>query len=252
MDESGLSYTRFASDITDKVNNVWGLVFGNLEEFGSSFALGGWGKGDHGPVFVPTVYGPITIQILPRALARAESVAVSLVSAGQSGFDRGRDSLPSAEAVEACYFEGRQLKFTSKLAEEHGLPYAIHPEWSLEVEGGVVPFEDAELIRVEPIEVAGCHLLQRVQGRCGEAGVRVFERNYFASGRRALLNALAGLAAVPGASLTSALEAPETDEATRDYLRRVRNSTETTKQFERYLRYTREGTFRPYANGDSA
>ena len=191
-----------------------------------------------------------TIQLLPRALARAESVAVSLVSAGQTGFDRGRDSLPDAEAVESCYFEGKRLKFTSKLAEDMGWVMRSIPNGLWRSKGASFPFEDAELIRVEPVEVAGSSLVERVEGCCGRAGVRVFERSLFAPGRRDLLNAVAGIAAMPGASLGTALEAPETEEATRDYLRRVRISTEATKQFERYLGYTREGTFNPYASGN--
>src|SRR4051812_17298577 len=61
LEESGLPFTRFRSDSSDKAIGVWHLVFLNLEDFTQRwFANGVQGT--------PNPYGPILFEFEPDAL----------------------------------------------------------------------------------------------------------------------------------------------------------------------------------------
>jgi hypothetical protein len=78
-------YTGFETDEKDRSRQVWDKVFGNLEDFGRTFASG--------KPAVPNPFGPILFQIKPEALYEATDVAICLRSAGRPGFNRENEAL---------------------------------------------------------------------------------------------------------------------------------------------------------------
>ena len=156
----------------DRAHHVWDKVFFNLGDFGRPFA---WGMRA-----VPNVYGPITLQFAPAALAEASDVAICLRSASSRGFDRDAESLRTADEVEQLFDFPVEIGFPRTADVKYGdslrssFPFAKdarRPEISCSRASGAVSFQALVVVWVDPIDVDGAPLGERVQGAVDAAGL---------------------------------------------------------------------------------
>lgn len=176
IERAGLFVTPFTTDGTDRENGVWDKVFVNLEDFGKGFA--------DGRNAVPTPYGPVTVRLHPRALLSAVDVAVCLRSAGARGFDRAAESLRTVPEADRLFYRPANarggtalLKFRPGLKEAFG-PGAEAVEVSCTYPDGVLPFEHALDVVVDPYRINGTELASHVEAALRRAGValQVYKR----------------------------------------------------------------------------
>jgi hypothetical protein len=119
LEDEGLPFTPYSSDVGDLRNEAWDKVFFNLQDFGRGFAEEGRQKG-----WVPNVYGPILLVFRPEVLRQCDDVAICLKSAGAEGFERQRDGLSTLEQVDRLFMYDRDhpnanwIKSKARLSEE--------------------------------------------------------------------------------------------------------------------------------------
>jgi hypothetical protein len=143
LTQLGLPFTPFATDKIDKVNRVWDNVFLNLSDFGHWFAAGNQN--------VPNPYGPILLKLKPEILLPATDVAISLRSAGATGFDRDAESLSTIEEVQKLFAPNGYVKFKETLRTDFKNDKASSPEMSCTAPLGFLPFAGHLLsITVDP------------------------------------------------------------------------------------------------------
>lgn len=133
MESSNQEFTAFQTDARDHESDVWDKVFGNLHDFGRSFASYNIPSGR---AVVPNPYGPILVVLSPSALLEADDVAICLRSAGAKGFNREREALPLAR-IDRLFADrhpsgARYAKFGSQLRRE-GTGRESDPELSASV-----------------------------------------------------------------------------------------------------------------------
>jgi len=236
-------YTRMDTDEIDRVNDVWDKVFVNLGDFGTIFARGGFAT--------PTAYGPITLQLHPRALLEAVDVAICLRSAGARGFDRSRESLKTLNDVSQLYRyqvgtrfpDSQELKFGDTL--QAVFPEAKWPEVSCSVISGQFGIAHVVCILVDPYQIAGSSLAELVQHEMTVRNMphKVVERSCQYE-RRKLYSELARLASEGVDTLEKIVARPEV--STQLYkLMQVLAERNLAYQVDRYLRYLCEGTLIP-------
>lgn len=167
IEQTGLPFTPFQTDVQDRVNGVWPKVFGNLQDFGKFFAKG--------MPFTPTVYGPILCVFNPQILLEADDVAVCLRSAGGTEFNRDDESLNSIEEVDKLFFNRRsdisvddhysetklqEIRLSNELRplfddQRFRRGGALTPEISCTVENGFLSFESLNSLTVDSVLVGG-------------------------------------------------------------------------------------------------
>jgi len=179
LERTGAAYTRFETDARDRGNRVWDKVFLNLQDFGLTFEKASH-KGEANSV--PNPYGPVLLVLEPDALLPATDIAISLVSAGSIGFDRGREALSLGDVPRLFWKStGRAIKFANGLAEEFGreLKEVSNPEMSCTFPEGRIPWHHVKLVRVDRYEFGGVSLRDRVDDLVAQAqlGLGVYERS---------------------------------------------------------------------------
>jgi hypothetical protein len=167
IEQTGLPFTPFQTDVKDRVNGVWPKVFGNLHDIGKFFAQG------RAP-YTPTVYGPILCVFNPQVLLEADDVAVCLRSAGGPDFNRVDESLNSIEEVDKLFLVKRSWKRDNPYFAEESLQdvlpskeLKLHfsdqrfrrdgtltPEISCSVENGLLSFEHLNSLTVDSVLVS--------------------------------------------------------------------------------------------------
>ncbi len=163
LEEACIPFTPFETDETDRINGVWDKVFVNLADFGKTFAGGGQG--------VPNPYGPILIQLRPKALLAATDIAISLKSGGAPGFNRKREALKTIEDVDRLfaysssegYPKSAYIKYRETLRVDFQYPDAADPEISCHVATGKLPLHYVEKVIVDPYVIRGKSLLHWTQ-----------------------------------------------------------------------------------------
>lgn len=163
--------TPFETDARDKANGVWDKVFLNLEDFGRAFA--------RGRQAVPNPFGPIALQIHPRALLAAEDVAICPRSAGAYDFDRESEALPSVLDVDNLFRypastgfpRSTYIKYGTQLASDY--PRASSPEISCSYADSFLALEHLIVIWVDPYRFRGRPLAQWVANLAGEHDVAI-------------------------------------------------------------------------------
>jgi hypothetical protein len=170
LERSGLDFTPFVSDDSDKEVGVWDKVFLNLHDFGSAFERGFKGA-------TPTVYGPILLILRASILEATTDVAVCLHTVfppPEEGFHREDQALSTVDEVLRIYKErSRFIKNRQALEEEFERVVEHYPEVSCSAPDDLLPWGDAlQLVRVDPHQVDGDHLLRRVELLVKEKGIR--------------------------------------------------------------------------------
>lgn len=236
-------FTPFETDPTDRENDVWDKVFVNLSDFGEVFAKGA--------NCVPNPYGPIVLQIRPSALLSASDVAICLRSAGSQGFDRQKEALQAVSAVDGLFVHPASMefpfschvKFAEQLREIE--PTARNPEVSCSVEAGILPIENVVVAWVDPYELAGWPLVDRVREAMIKAGAefKLHERSC-RNGRRELYRELLSVVWPATMPLDEISNDATASESMRGWAENIL-AAELGYQFNRYAKYLREGTLQP-------
>ncbi|MEQ9482383.1 hypothetical protein [Coleofasciculus sp. F4-SAH-05] len=170
MELRGFPYTTFKTDEHDKSNDVWRKVFGNLSDFGFSFAKA---RRKENTAPIPNPYGPILLIFKPEAFYEASDVAICLRSAGGRDFNREAESLSSADEIDRIFqhpideapneFAKANIKFSKQLKKDFDDPQATSPEVSFTVENEKISFRHLDKIRVDPYIVNGKKLKEKIE-----------------------------------------------------------------------------------------
>lgn len=249
LEQRQLAFTEFSTDQQDRINNDWDKVFGNFGDFGNAFAFGGAG--------VPTVYGPILLEIHPEAFLEAIDVAVCLRSAGKKDFDRSQESLQTIDDMERIFKfsledvkksgnfkQASYLKTRAELMNEFDIENASSPEFSCTVDSGKFSMQYVKLIRVDPYIINGKSLISYVRALVASKNKRIpiYERNSqpFAN---ELISALTASEGIP--TLASLVENPNFSQRLRDWAQKVTAREGLERQFNQFGRYLIQGTIQP-------
>ena len=174
LEQGRLGFTPFVSDPAARANGLWDKVLFSLGDLGRPFA---WGMRA-----TPAPRGPIMLQLAPRALAEAHDLALCLRPRGARGFDRAAASLLSAGDVDQLYVFPVEAGFPLTTFVRHGdslrsafafAKGARRPEFSCSVRAGVVGFESLVAVWVDPIDLGGSSLLEKVRATVASAGLSV-------------------------------------------------------------------------------
>jgi len=161
LETNGLHVTEFDTDSSDKSKGLWNLVFGNFNDFSSTFH---WGQRA-----VPNPYGPILIKIDCKALIDALDFAVTLRSAGATDFSRTKESLSTLDDLEKIFYnpvdheKPYQVKFAAALRAAFPGAKVSSLEWSMAFPNGILPIEHFVEILVDPIMYQGVSLVDEVK-----------------------------------------------------------------------------------------
>jgi hypothetical protein len=248
LEQSRLDFTPFVTDATDRSAGVWSKVFLNLSDFGAAFA--------HGAEAIPNPYGPIVLQIHPRALRRSSDVALCLRSAGARDFDRDSESLSSVDDVERLFHNPIWAPFPESTFTLYGTrlkerfdpryPEATSPELSISMEPELIPLEDVVVVWVDPIEIDATTLLASTDEAAKIAGwsPRLRTRDTGDARRLVLADVVRYLLKAHGPpSLRGLAGRSDVEEVTREWATTVLGR-DLDWQFKRYAGYLLEGTLR--------
>ncbi|EMY79919.1 hypothetical protein pgond44_14543 [Psychroflexus gondwanensis ACAM 44] len=245
--------TEFDTDENDKENEVWDKVFVNLSDFGNYFAL--YNMNNKYTASIPTIYGPISIQMIPTGLEKADDICLSLKSAGLKGFKR-EDYGISIEQVEDIFFcvecenpsDEPYIKRTNELRETFDVkdPGALNPELNFSIENEILGFENIISITVDPIIVNGRELYDvvKVMLHYYEIDTFVLKRKFhYQEGdeRKKLMKIISENLSKNELNLTSLKEILKGFEYGLNWINRVENGG-LEYNLNRYLNYLKAGT----------
>lgn len=249
IEQSGLPYTPFDTDNTDRNNAVWNKVFGNLQDFGFAFA-----QGRHNPNTAPTPnpYGPILLIFNPEVFQETTDVAVCLRSAGGRNFDREHEAL-SIEFVNGIFeyenvdhapnnYAKAYIKYASQLQQKFNDPNAQTPEVSCIVQSQLIMFKHLSSIIVDPYVINNTNLknsVDQIKKQHRLPGT-IWARRY-KEGRMEMKQELANLLVKEFVSITELVDNKNNSENIRDWARRIQNGN-VTFFYNRFARYLRTGT----------
>lgn len=256
LEVAGLPFTYFDTDSVDKQNSVWDKVFGNLQDFGISFAYG-----QHKPntAPVPNPYGPILLVFSPSVFYEADDIAICLRSAGAENFDRDVEALSTANDVNKIFrfenineasndFEKQHLKWEVELQKTFRNLVAKTPEVSCTVSNGIFSFQYLKKIIVDPYSVYDVSLLGAVSAIADKSSnlwcANIYERRYKQgedrfSIKQELADLLLASEFVP--TLPYIRENPNVSNDLKDYAFRLQCGG-MSFQYERFAKYLRNGT----------
>lgn len=184
MQQRSLDFSDFDTDSNDQENSVWDKVFFNLMDFGNYFALYPMNNPD--TASIPTIYGPISIQVFPDSINESDDVCVSLKSAGLTGFSREEYGIP-VERISDIFVciecenprEEQYIRRTNELRDIFNIeePGTLNPEVNITIEGELVGFEHAIMITVDPIFHGDVSLYSIVDSLVKEHNLNAFVLN---------------------------------------------------------------------------
>ncbi len=252
MEQSGLPYTPFDTDDTDRNNSVWNKVFGNLQDFGFGFAQG---KKNPDTAPTPNPYGPILLIFNPQVFREATDVAICLRSAGGRDFDREQEALESANEVNKIFsyenieeapneYAKAYIKRKEELQQTFGDPQAMTPEVSCIVENERLSFANLEKIIVDPYVINGqnlCEKIKRIKIDNQLNGVvwsRLYKRD---EARMEMKQELANLLVESFVSIPQLIQNQNISDELKDYAERIQRG-EMTFFYNRFAKYLRTGT----------
>lgn len=252
MEENQHDFTSFDTDEVDKDNQVWDLVFGNLSDFGSSFAKGKWGEKPP----VPNPYGPITLYCSPKILLEADDIAICLRSAGGSNFDREEEGLAIEDVPKIFYclectedYKEPWIKFSEKLKEAFNIKDSktYNPEISCSSPKEFLPLQYVEKIIVDEIPINDTTLREiiREKAKNNSFHVDIYNRFYHdteGKNRKEILHHLVNCIHDGLNDFNSVYSKSVNHQYTKDWLDKIKTCG-NVYQFNRYLKYLSEGTF---------
>jgi hypothetical protein len=204
---------------------------------------------------IPTIYGPISIQIIPTGLEKADDICLSLKSAGFKGFKREDYGIP-IEQVEDIFFcvecenpsDEPYIKRTNELRETFDVkdPGALNPELNFSIENEILGFENIISITVDPIIVNGKELYDvvKVMLHYYEIDTFVLKRKFhYQEGdeRKKLMKIISENLSKNELNLTSLKEILKGFEYGLNWINRVENGG-LEYNLNRYLNYLKAGT----------
>jgi len=241
-------YTGFETDEKDRSRQVWDKVFGNLEDFGRTFASG--------KPAVPNPFGPILFQIKPEALYEATDVAICLRSAGRPGFNRENEALSSIQDVDRLFLypiehsKSYFVKHPTQLQEEFTptASKASAPEISCTVVSGLFPLHYVNYVRVEPYIIQRQPLQAKVKEIISNKGAKfkVFERELDRC--PPYTNELLEIIKSDLPSLQNLSQNPRVSLELRDWSIKLMEKN-LEYQFNRFAKYLYHGTILPILKG---
>jgi hypothetical protein len=240
LKQRGLPFTPFDTDDVDQTNGVWDKVFFNFSDFGAGFANGGSGT--------PSPYGPICLVFEPAVLKAANDVAVTLRSAGATGFDREREGL-SLDALPNIFVRYALQKYNVKGKEALKADFPAHevganPELNCSFRTQLAPISSVRYILVDPYPInPPTTLFTVVEGLVRTTGIgkSVHERNA-KSARRTSYSTLWNAIAEDAITLETLRAWRNVDAGTIDWTNKVRIWDPKSFFYGRYSRYLRSGT----------
>lgn len=253
MENSGLPFTPFDTDDTDRNNSVWNKVFGNLQDFGFGFA-----QGQRNPNTAPTPnpYGPVLLIFNPQVFREATDVAICLRSAGGRDFDRDQEALESAKEVNRIFsyeniedapseYAKAYIKRKEELRQTFGDQEAITPEVSCIVENERLSFTHLDKIIVDPYVINGQSLREKINTikrnnhLNGVVWARLYKRE---ETRMEMKQELANLLVENFINIPQLIQNQTISEGLRDYAERIQRGGEMTFFYNRFAKYLRTGT----------
>lgn len=256
LEHARVDFTPFVTDASDRTGGMWPKVFANLSDFGGAFA--------HGAEAVPNPYGPIVMQIHPRALRRAIDVAICLRSAGARDFDRDVESLGSLDDIEQLFSYPASAPFPERSFTLYGLglrerfdpkyPEATSAEVSLSMDPELIPFEDVVVVWVDPISVGSQTLaeLADIAARGAAWSPRLRTRSISEDRKVVLADVVRYLQDAHGPfSLRSLAGRADVESVTREWATALL-ARNLDWQFKRYGAYLLEGTLRSAGQASKA
>lgn len=255
METDKLPYTSFDTDHRDRENQVWDLVFGNLQDFGVNFAQF---RRNENTAPTPNPYGPILLVFNPDVLKESTDVAICLRSAGGRSFDRFSEALSSCEEVNRIFqfedvsqapnqYAKSYIAYAQELRERFNNQDAQTPEVSCTTPDGILSFHHLDKIIVDPYCVEGKNLLPVVEAMKREYGLPgVVWRRLYKDGesRLEIKQELANHLLEKQLRLSDLLNDDEYSDALKDWARRLRNGN-MGFFFDRFANYLRAGTILP-------
>ena len=254
MEQSGLPFTPFDTDATDRNNAVWNKVFGNLSDFGLGYAQG---KKSTNTAPAPNPYGPILLMFNPEVFREATDVAICLRSAGGRDFNRENEALSTATEVNRIFkFENlaevpenneyakSYIKYSGELQEEFEDPDAMTPEVSCVVENEKFSFEHLFRIEVDPFVINNIQLREKINqikiqnGLNGVVWARLYKRG---ENRMEMKQELANLLLDNITTIPQIIQNEANSERLRDWATRLQ-AGRITWLYDRYAKYLRTGT----------
>jgi hypothetical protein len=250
MESSELPYTVFEKDGVDKTNEIWDKVFGNLSDFGFSFAKG---KRNENTAPTPNPYGPILLIFKPEVFYEAIDVAICLRSAGGRDFNRDAESLSSVDEIDRVFrysieeapndYAKADIKFSVDLREEFNDSQAMSPEVSCTVEDERISFGPfLDRIIVDAYIISGQSLTEKVKNlkQANSLTGVVWERRY-SEGRREIKQELADLLLEKIVTVDEIVQSEQTSQDLKDWASRVIRG-KMRWQYDRFIQYLRVGT----------
>jgi len=249
MEKSGLPYTPFDTDNTDRNNEVWDKIFANLSDFGFGFAQG---KRNENTAPTPNPYGPILLVFDPQVLSEASDVAICLRSAGGKNYSREGESLSSSEEVDRIFehtieeapthYAKAYIKYSNALKKEFNNDQAMTPEISCVVQNEKLSFRYLNRILVDAYTIRGQPLIDMVKKLHREYSLNgnVLERRY-AEGRREIKQELATLLLQGNMNISEIINNEAISIGLKDWANRLIRGN-IVWQYDRFARYLRSGT----------
>lgn len=250
MEQSGLSYTIFDTDNTDRENEVWNKVFGNLQDFWYSFAQG---QRNENTAPTPNPYGHILLIFNPEVFREATDVAICLRSAGGREFNREKEALPNVEAVNRIFkyedtnqapndYAKAYIKYQQALRETFGDPNAMTPEVSCIVTNERFSFNHLFRIIVDPYIINSQDLKEKVLSLKIQHRLNgVVRKRLYREGRMEMKQELANILLENFISIPELINAQNISDNLRDYATRIQRG-EMTFFYNRFAKYLRTGT----------
>lgn len=250
LEQSGLPYTPFDTDETDRNNAVWNKVFGNLQDFGYSFAQG---QRRQNTAPTPNPYGPVLLIFNPEVFREATDIAICLRSAGGRYFNRENEALPTATVVNRIFkyenieeasneYAKAYIKYSAELQDEFNDPRAKTPEVSCIAENERLSFTHLYGINIDPYIINNLNLFQKVRQIKNNNGLNgwITARRYY-EGRLEIKQELANILLQDFISIPQIIQNEDCSENLQDWATRIQTGN-MVFSYNRFARYLRTGT----------
>lgn len=251
LEQSGLPYTPFDTDESDREGELWDKVFVNIQDFGVTYARFG---ANGGTLATPNPYGPILFIFEPDILLTADDLSITLRSAGAEGFDRHGECLPSPDRVHHLFMHvdpddapndlaRAYPAFSNELQQRFRWDGARSVEMNCEVRRGLFRFDRLRKVLVDEYNFSRSSLFEIVSSvlQAGRLPADVYLRSYIRELRVQQINELASLLVGRSLTLEDLAKMSSLPTVLGSWVARLRRA-EMDFNFNRFARYLRHGT----------
>lgn len=251
LELSRLPYTQFDTDQVDKENDVWNLVFGNLQDFGVAFAQG---RRSENTAPTPNPYGPILLIFNPEIFKEAIDVAICLRSAGGMNFNRDVEGLANDCVNRIFKYENidnapnqyakSYVAFGNTLRQRFNDNNAMTPEVSCNVINQKLSFNHLIRIIVDPYVINNQSLIEKVRTLKNQYGLNgvLWERRYRKGEKRfQMKQELANILLSELVTISQIIQNENYSEDIRKWALRIQKGN-ITFFYNRFAKYLRTGT----------